>query len=434
MGTPEFTCSAIGESVFCVWRDRAVLEFSRVVEHRETCSAELSVVNAAGQALYWARLNLVSAQSRTTTIRALEEQDPAEDWRVLVERSVRAVVRHLRTGDPARPLTPAPPTVEPWLVPDWLPRGQISVIFGDGGVGKSYLALALALSGVLGRTILPRWPVPQIRRALYLDWESGEEEQRARLWRLTEGLGAQPVDGAILHRTMRRPLLDDLTAIRGEVARHAVDLVIADSLAPACGPEPETASSVVPVLGGFRSLATTVVVLAHVSKMSADVKAPARPFGSVFVQNLARSSVEIRRTEAVGDEHERSYLVTLYHRKINEGRRSRPIGLTFTWNDLDHLVVTGGTAEMSGASLPEQVYAALTMPKKPMQLAEELDANVSSVKSALGRLANRGKVIRLTDSRGGKGQETQWARQDTNRRIEPPQTDASQAMDDVVPF
>jgi len=407
----------LGDSLWVVWPERGTLEFARVAEHSDSLSAEVTVVSVAAGELSWSRLNLASAQSRAGLARLLEERDPGQDWRAMLDRSCRLVARHLRAGEPAVALVPAPPPAAHWLVEGLVPAGQLSVVFGDGGVGKSYLALALALAGLLARPLSARWRVAPLRRVLYLDWESGRDEQQARLWRLTRGLGSTPVDGALLHRTMRRPLLDDLPALRAEVAREHVDLVIADSLAPACGPEPETASAVVPALLGLRSLAVTVLILAHVSKQTADVRAPGRPFGSVFVQNLARSTIEARRSEATG-EGEPGYTLTLYHRKANEGEMLRPSALDFRWTDPGTLTVRAGQAEMGWASLPQQVLDALRTPKTARQLAEELEVTPASAKKTLQRLEKRDNVIRLSGTDGGRGNEQLWARTDRKRDMD----------------
>ena len=277
---PDPVLSPIGESLWVIWRDRAALEFSRVSEHRDSLSAEVTVSNAAGTVLHWARVNLASTQGRAALVRALEEAEPTDDWRPIVERSCRMVAAHVRTGDPAVPLVAeAPKTDLRWAVRDWIPAGQITVLFGDGGAGKSFFALTLALSGLLGRPVTARWSMMSLRRVLYLDWEADTGEQQVRLWRLTAGLGSQPQDGAILHRTMRRPLRDEIAAVRDEAARGGVDFVICDSLAPASGPEPEHADAALSTLLALRSLAVTVLCIAHVSKAQADSKAPARPYG-----------------------------------------------------------------------------------------------------------------------------------------------------------
>ena len=232
----------LGDSLFVIWKDRAVLEFARVSEHRDSLSAEVTVSNAAGTELHWARVNLASTQGRNAVVKAVEEAEPTDDWRPMIERACRLVAHHVRTGDPAVPLVAtAPETAHRWAVEGWMPHGQITVLFGDGGSLKSYLALTLATTGLLDRALTPRWHMRALHRVLYLDWEADRAEQQTRLWRLTSGLGSIPCDGAILHRTMRRPLRDEIVALRTEVARGGVDFVIADSLAPASGPEPEHA-------------------------------------------------------------------------------------------------------------------------------------------------------------------------------------------------
>src|SRR3989442_2622213 len=125
---------------------------------------------------------------------------------------------------------------------------------------------------------------------------------------------------------MTRALADEAPQLRADVARHGVELVIVDSLAPACGAEPEGADAAIRAMNALRSFAgTTRLVIAHVSKLAADQpKGATRPYGSVFVRNLARSAWELRRS----DEADEELVVAAYHRKRNEGRRSSPFGLT----------------------------------------------------------------------------------------------------------
>lgn len=427
----------VGDSVFVVWKDRAVFDFSRFSERGDALSAEVAVTNNASAELHWARVNLASTQGRGALIRALEDAEPVGDWRPLVDVACRMVARHVRTGEPAVALEPAAPTTETrWAVDGWIPAGQITVLFGDGGAGKSYLALSLALSGLLDRAITPRWRMGPLTRVLYLDWESDRQEQAARLWRLTAGLGSAPVDGAILHRTMRRPLRDEIAAVRGEVARQGVDFVICDSLAPASGPEPEHADAALSALLALRSLAVTVLCVAHVSKQQADAKAPARPYGSVHIQNLARSTIEARGDEA-GDGDD--VTVSLYHRKANQGRKQPPAAVRFSFDPDGAVRVSNGQPDTGGASLAFQLLDALKNgPRESAALAEELDCTPNTLRSALGRLEKRGMVLRLGESGSGRGKQSQWALIDRKRgekRVNGEQPDAlSEGPDDPVPF
>ena len=427
----------LGESLFVVWRARAVLEFARVSEHRDSLSAEVTVSNAAGTALHWARVNLASTQGRGALIKAVEETEPTDDWRPIIERSCRLVAKHIRTGEPAQPLIAEPPSaVERWAVEGWMPAGQITVLFGDGGAGKSYLALILALSGLLDRAITSRWRMVTLHRVLYLDWETDHASQRVRLWRLTQGLGSTPQDGAILHRTMRRPLRDEIGPIRAECARQGVDFVIADSLAPASGPEPEHADAALSTLLALRSLAVTVLCVAHVSKLQADAKAPARPYGSVHIQNLARSTIEARGSEA---DDARVSTISLYHRKLNDGHRQPPAAVQLLFDPSGLIRVTSAQPDTGGATLAFQILDALQRgPQKAGQLAEELDVAPATIKKTLQRLEKRDRVLRVGDDDLGRSQERSWGLIDTKRDIkrdsQPTTVPLSSANDDAVPF
>ncbi len=406
---PEPILKPIGESLFVVWPDRAVLEFSRVSEHSDSLSAEVSIVSTTAGELSWSRLNLASAPARAGLAKLLEEREPTEDWRHLLDRSCRLVARHVRMGEPAVALAPAAPSPSRWLVDGLIPAGQLTVLCGDGGAGKSLLALTLTVAGLVGRSPSARWAVAPVTRAMYLDWESDRQEQATRLWALTQGLGSEPVDGALLHRTMRRPLRDEIAAIRCEVARHAVDFMVCDSLGPACGPEPETADAAVTTLLALRSLAVTVLIIAHVSKASAEAKAPARPFGSVYVQNLARSVIEARRSEAL-DATASAFVLTLYHRKSNHGRTLPPSALRFTFTASGALTVSRGEADPTGTSLAFQILQALHAGgQKPGHLAEQLDTSSDTVRRTLLRLEKQDMVMRIPgQDAGGRGKEQMW--------------------------
>jgi RecA-family ATPase len=71
----------------------------------------------------------------------------------------------------------------PELVNNWIRVGDISLLVGFGGVGKSTIALNLALC-LAGGTNFIGYDVAQPERVLYLDLEMGSYEFRTRLNRL----------------------------------------------------------------------------------------------------------------------------------------------------------------------------------------------------------------------------------------------------------
>jgi putative DNA primase/helicase len=72
------------------------------------------------------------------------------------------------------------------LLGDWFCAGDYGVIFGRRGLGKSWLALALACSLAQGRALGP-WQCPRARRVLYVDGEMALDDLRDRVLTLAGG-------------------------------------------------------------------------------------------------------------------------------------------------------------------------------------------------------------------------------------------------------
>ena len=417
----EPTIKEIGDHVFVLWENGTngslptTLDFSRIVEHRDTLSAEVSIVHPVHGAVHWARVNLASTQGRSSLVRALEESAPEGQWRGLVDHSCRLVAQHVRRTEPAEPMVPKAATSECWLVPRWIPSKETTVLFGDGGSTKSLFVLALSVAGVLGYSLGGPWAVGPIRRTLYLDWESERRDHEERLYGLTRQ-EALP-EGAILHRRMHRPLTEEMATIKADVDRHGVDLIICDSLGLAGGPEPEGADAAVRTLMALRGFGrSTRLVVAHMSKASADSR-QGRAFGSVYVENIARSVIEVRPEQDRAQEGELT--VTLYHKKCNQGPRQAPSALTWRFSE-DGVQIRRGDPDLSRAGLTSQILDALKSGSKTVsQLSEEVEASPQAIKKALDRLSNRDKVVRLVSSVGGKNKETLWGQAATNRDTVP---------------
>src|SRR5262249_32678072 len=148
--------------------------------------------------------------------------------------------------------------------------GQTTTNFADGDGGKSTLAAALAVAVATGRALpgglQPRRQAP----VMVLDWETDATPWNGRVAALCRGLGLE-VPATIDYRPMAGALTDEIGMLAAEAARRNVGLVIVDSLAPACGPEPEGADAVVRTMNALRLFSPAArLVLAHVSKADAD--------------------------------------------------------------------------------------------------------------------------------------------------------------------
>ena len=68
------------------------------------------------------------------------------------------------------------PPPRPWLVPGWIPREEVTLLYGVGGAGKSILSLQLMVSAALG---LP-WAGQPVERAKSLYFSCEERKDKPR--------------------------------------------------------------------------------------------------------------------------------------------------------------------------------------------------------------------------------------------------------------
>ncbi len=408
------TVRRIGDSYFVAWEQGIIFEFHHLKDHSDGLAGELSITQD-GFLCHWGRLTLASSVARAAAAKAALEAKPGQPWRKMVDASCHEVVLAARQGQPATPLEARKPEPGRWLVDGLVPVGETSILFGDGGSGKSLFALAFALCGLTG-TPLGFWHVGPVKRVLYLDWEASRSDHEERLWGLAGPMEPIP-EGSILYRPMVRPVAEEASELRAMVAKHQVDLVICDSLGPACGAEPETAGAATAALNALRSCApATRLVIAHVSKSEADrQQGHSRPFGSVYVYNLARSVIEARRADTTDD---REFTLTLTHTKANNGPKRPQAAIRWVWDDEGYISIAKGEPDLARAPLTAQLKAALERGSMSVhQLHEATGAAEEQIRARLNDKRNANTFQRLSVHPGGKGKEVLWGLRDS--RVHP---------------
>ena len=309
-----------------------VIEIDRLQEQRQGIQAEVNIVTGESRShLHVCQINLMATTTRNSLAKHLTGRNDSIRWHDMLEIACAHSIREFRKGEPVLNIAQQPPAGKPeWLISRLLPKGETTVLFADGGSGKSYLALGLSLSVTTGEHIHFALKPTTTTNVLYLDWETHPKEIRRRVEWLCKGYDVDPIPNLFYRQGMRR-LADDAARLRQEVEDRNIGLVVVDSIAPAIGGEPENAAEVIRAFNVLRSLKnTTRLVLAHVSKSTAaNGGAGSKPFGSVFHQNLGRSIWEMRMVpgEFPG--------LGLYQRKTNYKPDSRPIGLKLIINDAE---------------------------------------------------------------------------------------------------
>jgi len=406
---PAWDSKVTGDGVALTW-PTANVEIQAEAPHdtRDGVSVELSVFHGPSR-IYWARINLASGPTRAQVAKALKARAPRIDWTPMLETLAYETTVYIRAGDPVIELVPSD-TIrtddEVFAAAPLVSRSDITVVFGDGGTFKSFLAIALGLTVSTGHEIIPGVPATpgptELSKVLFLDYEADQGTFEERLGQICRAnhIEKSEVEGRLFYKRMAASLAESAAEVRKLIKELGITMVVLDSLAPACGPEPEGADATTRTFSALRSFGPGVgkLITAHVSKVMADFKGKARPYGSVFNANLARDTWEVVRSGG----QDGALTVGLYHRKTN--RVSYPdivldiafVGdtLTITPGDGSHHDEQDG--KQTGKPQRPQVLAALKDSNAPMTcqaIADATDLLPTQVKYVLRDLRQAGAVV-----------------------------------------
>ncbi len=293
----------------------------------------------------------------------------------------------------------------PQLVPPFLGQDPDShtVLFGPGGVGKGVLSSYFALR-----------LVRQKKRVMVIDYEGHPREwaNRARALGLT--------DAELRMIEYRAPFSDEWTAKRGslnevaDVLRAqcddlAIDYVIIDSYVPATstGDSMGGAPAAQEYYQGLATIGRPSLTIAHVA--GGGTRFPDKPFGSVFVHNLARETWAVEALDAedqepwdpnVAQHLPQVVALELRNKKMNVGAKPCPQFITFSFFPDGH--VEYDTQLPAGHNPRDLAFDILYRSEKPLSLKEIASAikaeSDETIKEATIKKALQRDVTRVTST------------------------------------
>jgi hypothetical protein len=319
----------------------------------------------------------------------------ADTWTRLVEEACHELLKdHLRPAESVQ-LTGEFPAdnFEQFLFAPFLLGGAVPTsLFGEGGSGKSWLALAIAASVSHGLSFIEGIEAPsRCVPVLWLDYENDERELRSRSARLT---GGTPLAGLFYVRGSGS-LADQADGIAARVAELGAGLVVVDSITGATGGADLNDNNTATRLhGALRQLNCPVLLIAHTAKNTRG----GGIFGAVAFRDLSRLVWSVEKSD--GGSH-----IVIKDTKRNASAKSPDIGLL-----IDFEVGERGTVRLSRtdiADLPDDLARGLRVRDQVLvalqgqalsrdQLAERVDAKRGTLNTTLARLV-REQVVRLWD-------------------------------------
>lgn len=342
-------------------------------------------------------LNLSSGRDRTSFANRLAERKSGIDWRNIVDAFCVEVERRDDEAEPAVWIGNLPAPIDGgWLVEGLLERKQNNEIHGDGSVGKSWMALAMAVSVTTGVEIIPGYRPLGRGTVLYLDWETDHDTLNARVQQIARGAGIDYPD--ILYLRMDGPFADSVERVLALCQQHNVVLVVIDSVEAAmagsvgAGAPPNEGPS--KLSRGLRRLGgITAMLIDHISAEQAQQKGVARKaYGNIFKRNWVRLSFQLK--QAREDQNDGYGHLGVFCAKRNNGKEFDPVGLRWEINDE---VCRWEREEIASPELEESLstvdriaaYLRREGPSQPSIIAEETGITGATVRSTLTRQKQR---------------------------------------------
>lgn len=407
MAAPLPIITRSGDDFMVAYQDLDLkFQLFNVHDGRSGVTAEVTVTSEnpalAGGELMWENVTLNSGQSRATAAKRLSARWPGgPDFEILMHEVCRVVTKRMRDGEPFVVLSGTKRQGDRYRLTPLLPENQITLLWGDGGVGKGWFALTAALSIMKGDAYLGMAGIPG--NVLYLDWETDEEEIDDRLARLCEGLMITAPD--MTYRRCFMPIADDLQQILRFIGTRQFDLIIVDSMGLAVGGNPNDSGDTIRAMSAIRQFRTSVLCLDHANKSTdgsggQNVAQSGKSIGNSYKYHHARSVFELKAGERLDD---KTLEVGLFHHKANNGKKWAPMGFRFTFDGNDGPITPEHSIKASSidgvrerVTVARRVLDALDgVNMTPAELQDALDdVKVNTVTQTLKRLTTRG-IIRV---------------------------------------
>tara|TARA_R100000306_G_scaffold60605_1_gene60892 strand:+ start:902 stop:2191 length:1290 start_codon:yes stop_codon:yes gene_type:complete len=338
-------------------------------------------------------------QFRRKCQRSRPTEDYGINWDQIIEDLSGIVIDTARAGTPEAVLGDVPPDESvAWRVDNLLVE-DTTVLWANGGTGKSFFALWLStlISEGLEYVNTDHGLIVEPGNVLYLDYETTQAQIASRVRKLHNGLGIDR-PSKIVYRHMELPLVQDVDTIRDIVHKRNIDYIVVDSMGLAVDGELESAAEVLEFFRSLNTIGLPSLVISHANKSG-------NLFGSAYTANAARSVIE-------GSNKEGSYATggiefNLFHRKANDIPKQapqtwsvqfEPDKVTYTRGDVFH---SGAAGELSYAKLVYNILEESSSPKTREYLTETIapikDISLEKAKplvsTAITRNMNEGHAL-----------------------------------------
>jgi len=419
---------------FHIFRFKAVLSmaqfevaFERVHDYERGIWCEASVAAEAqdkGTALMVvppARINLLSVNRSSGWRGVLDACNmfaPDVDWESAINPLIGETIAAHRSVDTDEELDKVDNTItDPFLLKPFIASSGVSLFYGEGGLGKSLLALAISLSVSSGEPIFGEYP-KKIGPIIYADYEDDSLIHAQRLNALRKGMDIKK-GYPIHHVALISKVASAQAELRRKVEQRNAVMLVLDSIGMGRGGDATGAEDTIRLFRALKSLGVPVFAIDHVTKDDKRSGKADTPYGSVYTINSARLLWAGRLASQPTDPLK---LINLENTKANHTRRHKPMALRLEYQNsittdgdeyLDTIKITTHDEwwEEREPDVWKGIMMTMTAQASKLWTAKELalalNANVEGIQKALQRHTK--ELVKTKEGRGFTYQLQAWA-------------------------
>lgn len=338
-----------------------------------------------------------------------------DTWMLILDKGAGSVRQQMhRTVISPKRMVSLTPTYRSDRISDLVREESLNILYGEGGVGKGWIAIFGALCVQQGARLCGLETVKG--DVLYLDWEDDELTFNNRVAIVAAGNGLEPE--APHYKRMIGPLSRQVEEILEYKLEHKIALVIIDSVSKAF-PRGDFGSyeSTADTMAEVTALLGTTWAIDHVASAARSPDHPAgKPIGGIGKVNATRNMWEVTGTQ---DENSCTIYNALQQQKQNHTARLREQAFEFVFDHpREPTRVTIRTRSIQDipelaarTSISNRIYHALTEKRTYEDLYAIVDASdkrqKNTVQVAIARLEKKSLIVR-----GVSGGETVFWRPD----------------------
>ncbi len=225
---------------------------------------------------YSSRLNLASSSGREGFARTMGRiAKNKQEFDSYLSAAIVEINKAIQSKPRMIDLIDAPQKKDQqWLLEPFVLDGAPNILFGEGGGGKTFVALRWMLSIATGVPFLGIKP-SRVVKCMFLDYEDDGAEGNDRIMKLCGSKLMTPDGQTPDVETLRNikyfpaggvPIHDLIPTLKEKIAEHNIEFILIDSALLACGGEPEKAESAGRFFNSLAKLGVTTLTIAHETK------------------------------------------------------------------------------------------------------------------------------------------------------------------------